>query len=346
MSSDLFFYTSSDDEGEVNSELVMFTEACQAAYEASKPKVQRTPVERDRYGAHDRLVMAYFSEHPQYDEATFRERFRMSRRLFTKIVREVTDASHFFQQRDGCTGQRGISSLMKCTFAIRQMAYGSVPDSLDEYLQMDATTARKSLQIFCKHEAARKDVERAFGVLKQKWKLIKYPARGMSRKEQHRDNDPVRIHEESMQVTQEIVNRTARLKRVGGWEWADMMVLYCQNAAEEDSEFARCIGVLLQEMVAAYDDRVDFIRELEAVPGIAAAVKTAEFLNDALESFVDELDMLAGRHVPGKMPEFMRRVQGKDIPNLMKLQILEREFELRAQEKGVFIEKLKGNVDF
>ncbi|GKA82884.1 ALP1-like protein [Tanacetum coccineum] len=39
---------------------------------------------------------------------------------------------------------------MKCTFAIRQLAYGSVSDSLDEYLQMGETTARKSLQIFCK----------------------------------------------------------------------------------------------------------------------------------------------------------------------------------------------------
>ncbi|GKC63788.1 ALP1-like protein [Tanacetum coccineum] len=128
----------------------MFTEACQAAYEASKPKVQRNPVERDRYGAHDRLVMAYFSEHPQYDEPTFRERFRMSRRLFTKIVREVTDASPFFQQTNDCTGKVGISALMKCTSAIRQMAYGAVPDSLDEYLQMGATTARDSLRIFCK----------------------------------------------------------------------------------------------------------------------------------------------------------------------------------------------------
>ncbi|GJW50283.1 ALP1-like protein [Tanacetum coccineum] len=39
---------------------------------------------------------------------------------------------------------------MKCTSAIRQLAYRSVPDTLDEYLQMGATTARKSLQIFCK----------------------------------------------------------------------------------------------------------------------------------------------------------------------------------------------------
>nr|GEY12072.1 hypothetical protein [Tanacetum cinerariifolium] len=94
--------------------------------------------------------MAYFSEHPQYDEATFRERFRMSRRLFTKIVREVTDASHCFQQRDDFARHRVISTLMKYTFAIRQLAYGCVPDSLDEYLQMGATTTRKYLKNFCK----------------------------------------------------------------------------------------------------------------------------------------------------------------------------------------------------
>ncbi|GJR88130.1 ALP1-like protein [Tanacetum coccineum] len=47
-------------------------------------------------------------------------------------------------------GNVGISSLMKCTSAIRQMAHGAVPDALDEYMQMGATTARKSLQMFCK----------------------------------------------------------------------------------------------------------------------------------------------------------------------------------------------------
>ncbi|GKD24037.1 ALP1-like protein [Tanacetum coccineum] len=39
---------------------------------------------------------------------------------------------------------------MKCTSAIRQMAYRAVPDALDEYLQIGATTARKSLRLFCK----------------------------------------------------------------------------------------------------------------------------------------------------------------------------------------------------
>ncbi|GKE54233.1 hypothetical protein Tco_1489389 [Tanacetum coccineum] len=66
MSSDLFFYTSSDDEDEVHIELAAFTEACQAVYDASNPKVHRTRVERDHYGAHDRLVMTYFSENPEY----------------------------------------------------------------------------------------------------------------------------------------------------------------------------------------------------------------------------------------------------------------------------------------
>ncbi|GJU79330.1 retrotransposon protein, putative, ty1-copia subclass [Tanacetum coccineum] len=61
---------------------------------------------------------------------------------------------------------------------------------------------------------------------------------------------------------------------------------------------------------------------------------------DEREAFVDELDMLAGKYVPSKMVGFTKQVQNKDIPNLMKLQILGREFELRAQEKELFIEKL------
>ncbi|GKD65577.1 hypothetical protein Tco_1307685, partial [Tanacetum coccineum] len=65
-------------------------------------------------------------------------------------------------------------------------------------------------------------------------------------------------------------------------EWVDMMVLYCQNAAAVDREYARRINALLQEMVVAYDERVDFIWEMEFVPGVVAAVKTAEFLNENL----------------------------------------------------------------
>ncbi|GJV08699.1 hypothetical protein Tco_1346355 [Tanacetum coccineum] len=69
---------------------------------------------------------------------------------------------------------------------------------------------------------------------------------------------------------------------VGGWEWVDIMVLFCKRSAAEDRKFFRRISELLQEMVVAYDDKVDFIRELEAMPSIDAVVKTAEFLNENL----------------------------------------------------------------
>nr|GEZ69306.1 hypothetical protein [Tanacetum cinerariifolium] len=55
-----------------------------------------------------------------------------------------------FQQTYDCTRKVGISSLMKCTSVIRQMAYGAVPNALDEYMQMGAITSCKSLQMFCK----------------------------------------------------------------------------------------------------------------------------------------------------------------------------------------------------
>nr|GEU35011.1 protein ALP1-like [Tanacetum cinerariifolium] len=87
------------------------------------------------------------------------------------------------------------------------------------------TNDHKRILYKTKHEAARKDVERAFGVLKKKWKIIKYPVRGLTQsrlsdimytclilhnmiihdkskaicpdyfsKEQHRADDPVRTH--------------------------------------------------------------------------------------------------------------------------------------------------------
>ncbi|GJW51270.1 hypothetical protein Tco_0092621 [Tanacetum coccineum] len=76
--------------------------------------------------------------------------------------------------------------------------------------------------------------------------------------------------------------RLRNLRNLEMDEWVDMIVLYCKRSAAEDREFARRINELLQEMVVAYDDKVDFIRELEAVSGIHAAVTTFEFLNENL----------------------------------------------------------------
>ncbi|GKC55179.1 hypothetical protein Tco_1077924 [Tanacetum coccineum] len=65
-------------------------------------------------------------------------------------------------------------------------------------------------------------------------------------------------------------------------QWPYGWPLNGRNASEKDSEFARRVGVLFEEMEAAYKEWVDFIKELEAVSGVDAAVETAEFLKDVL----------------------------------------------------------------
>ncbi|GJT27946.1 3-oxo-delta(4,5)-steroid 5-beta-reductase-like protein [Tanacetum coccineum] len=102
-------------------------------------------------------------------------------------------------------------------------------------------------------------------------------------------------------------------ERVGGWEWVDMMVLYCQSSATDDREFERRAGVLLREMEDAYDERMDFIRELEVVPGVIVVVKTTEFLKETL---------------------------WKDDRRLRKLRNLEMDVNKRAFQKDRFIERI------
>nr|GEX77653.1 hypothetical protein [Tanacetum cinerariifolium] len=295
MSSDLFFNTSLDDEDEVNSELAMFTEACQAAYEASKPKVHRTSVQRDRYGAYDRLVMAYFSEHPHIDEVYFRkssigngcvpdsldEYLQMGAttvhkclKNFCKVIMNLygeeflrkptyTDIEKLYAYHNekhefpgmlgsidctnwlwancphaffGVSGMNNNVNILRQSPLFNDLKSGRAPDVpfmannvpykrgyyltdgiypqwsvLIKLIKNPGTNDHKLILYKTKHETARKDVERAFGVLKQKLKIIKYAARGLTREEQHCDDDPVRTHQESMQVTQEIIDRTAHL---------------------------------------------------------------------------------------------------------------------------------------
>ncbi|GJX97635.1 hypothetical protein Tco_0353433 [Tanacetum coccineum] len=45
---------------------------------------------------------------------------------------------------------KGPGTEPNSTFAIRELAYDDVPDALDEYLQMGATTSRRALAAFSK----------------------------------------------------------------------------------------------------------------------------------------------------------------------------------------------------
>ncbi|GJX25603.1 hypothetical protein Tco_0231899 [Tanacetum coccineum] len=80
------------------------------------------------------------------EEVVSREKtFRIARYLFNWIVDEVTSHSSFFRDNIDSTGREDISPFLKCTSAIRQLAYEVVPDFLDEYLQMSERTSRLSL---------------------------------------------------------------------------------------------------------------------------------------------------------------------------------------------------------
>ncbi|GJY10809.1 ALP1-like protein [Tanacetum coccineum] len=73
----------------------------------------------------------------------------MARPLFNQIITAVTDHDPFFRSNVDCAGRQGISGLIKCTSAIRQLAYGVHAEFLDEYMQISERTSRTALDHFC-----------------------------------------------------------------------------------------------------------------------------------------------------------------------------------------------------
>ncbi|XP_021971447.1 uncharacterized protein LOC110866612 [Helianthus annuus] len=90
----------------------------------------------------------YFGENPLNDDAQFRRRFRMSRRLFIRTSDDLTAQYPFFTQRESANRKIGLSEIQKCTATIRQLAYGTTSDPWDEYLRMSARSCRDCLENF------------------------------------------------------------------------------------------------------------------------------------------------------------------------------------------------------
>ncbi|KAK1439911.1 hypothetical protein QVD17_05736 [Tagetes erecta] len=110
--------------------------------------ITRRYCDRQREMGEKRLMDDYFVDNPTYDQTTFRRRFRMRKTLFLRIVAGVTANDVYFQQRRDCTGRKGLSSLQKCTGAMRVLAYGTSTDAHDEYLRMSETATRSALTKF------------------------------------------------------------------------------------------------------------------------------------------------------------------------------------------------------
>ncbi|GKE34919.1 hypothetical protein Tco_1454241 [Tanacetum coccineum] len=108
-------------------------------------------------------------------------------------------------------------------------------------------------------------------------------------------------------------------RSVNSSDYEPQFILRCHREISNDMRMSTKINALCDRLTVIVDERVNF---------------------------VNELNMLPPEFVPVKMAELMKQIQDKDIRNLMKLQTLGKEFELRGQEKEIFIQKLKGNMDF
>ncbi|GKD55063.1 RNA-directed DNA polymerase, eukaryota [Tanacetum coccineum] len=124
-------------------------------------RISRRYIPCEREVAEEKLRRDYLGDEntPPIDpEEYFRRRYRISSRLFFKIVHNITnydvdplsDYLYFFKQRPDCTGHLGLNAILKCTSAIRQLAYGTSPGAFDEYLQVAERCSRECLWNFTK----------------------------------------------------------------------------------------------------------------------------------------------------------------------------------------------------
>uniref|UniRef100_A0A0D3C024 DDE Tnp4 domain-containing protein n=1 Tax=Brassica oleracea var. oleracea TaxID=109376 RepID=A0A0D3C024_BRAOL len=72
----------------------------------------------------------------------------MNKPLFMHIVDRLSNEVQLFRQKKDGIGRLGLSTLQKCTTAIRVLAYGSAADTVDEYLRLGETTTRLSVEHF------------------------------------------------------------------------------------------------------------------------------------------------------------------------------------------------------
>jgi hypothetical protein len=82
-----------------------------------------------------------------YNEKNFRHRFRMCRKLFSKMEVEVMHDSYFVQKID-VTRLLGLSSIQKCIVVIRMLPNGVTIYYTHKYCRLNEFTALECLKRF------------------------------------------------------------------------------------------------------------------------------------------------------------------------------------------------------
>ena len=96
------------------------------------------------------LYANYFTDAPLHGKKVFLRHYRMSRKLFLRIVNSIWEFDNYFKCKKDCTGTLGFTSLQKCTTAMRMLAYGAPGDILQDYGRMAESTTIECLYKFCR----------------------------------------------------------------------------------------------------------------------------------------------------------------------------------------------------
>jgi hypothetical protein len=75
------------------------------------------------------LYANYFVDDPLNDDVVFLRHFRMNQRLIMKIMLVVTEFNTYFVSKQDYVGTIGLSSIQKCTTALRMLVCGAVGDT-------------------------------------------------------------------------------------------------------------------------------------------------------------------------------------------------------------------------
>ncbi|GKA12002.1 hypothetical protein Tco_0691548 [Tanacetum coccineum] len=157
--SDSSSYSNTSDLDDIhNIDLVMQLINQDQQVQGESSRRSRNAINRERDVAEACLMADYFDSPLKYPDYYFRRRYRMNRSLFLEIVQRIEtyiqtvhplpDHFKFFVVRLDATGLMSFSVIMKCTSDIRQLAYDTTPDALDEYLQMEEHCTRDCLVFF------------------------------------------------------------------------------------------------------------------------------------------------------------------------------------------------------
>jgi hypothetical protein len=73
----------------------------------------------------------------------------MWRTLFLNIMHKLSETSPYFCERCDAIGRAGLTTLQKCTVALRQLAYSMAADTIHKYLKLGKTTDIECLEYYC-----------------------------------------------------------------------------------------------------------------------------------------------------------------------------------------------------